>query len=561
MSQLGVRGLGVLSLALGAGALIGFAGGCFITNRSHCGYHAGGINNPCPSGFVCNVCEADNNGCVPESQAASIPTQCRDSVYATTTTSPIETETEADPTVSSETLPTSGPDTTTTTTVGTTATTEPVETTTDTTTEAPSTTMMADCDPDESLVDADCGEQYCVAPGQCGWCNSLPAGKSCADVDPLTPACNPSSGKCVECTPEESSLCTGNTPVCDPESNTCVPCTEHSQCATACDIQEGVCFPEDPQTIVYVEAGNSNCLAKDGKSEGTAFCSLYDVQLTQPKTTIRLKSGTPNISPGALAVPAGKAVAVVKHGDGVPEINGSQNGGLTFEVSGADGRLYISGIKLRLSQGSSIVRCAGAAFYAHDSFWEGNGTNNARAIEGTSGCKVFVHRSRIVRCGAGIQMTGGELRVENSFIMSNWGTNTHSAFNFVNNVNARITYSTIGHNLGSGGVSTFSCTGNGQQIVVRNSAVVGATTVTSAGCNGKISFEHGVVQEVADNDAAKLVLDQWFNPPQADVYTPKAGGPLADTAMWGEGDPRFDYTRQTKIPTDKPSYAGAKQPL
>lgn len=562
MSLLGVRGLGVLSLTLGAGALIGFAGGCFITNKAHCGFHDSGISNPCPSGFVCNVCEVDNNGCVPESQSASIPVQCRDASW-TTTTGP-QTESETETTVTTEPMPPTSTVTEPTTTTDPTDTTDTTITTTDaSTTVAPSTTMMADCDPDIDLVDADCGEQYCVGLDQCGWCNSLPAPKTCADVDPLTPACDSGSGKCVECTPEDASLCTGATPACDPDSLTCVPCTEHSQCPnSACDIHEGVCFPEEPEAIFYVKGGLSDCPAKDGKTESSALCQLADVQLTNTKTTIRLL--TSSVSPGALAVPDGKIVAVVKYGSSTPEINGTGTG-VTFDVNGAGARLYLAGIKLRNAE-SAVVRCASGSFYAHDLYWDGNNINTARAIEGTLGCNVFVHRSRIVRCNSGIQMTSGQLRVENSFIMDNGAAGVgFSAFHFVNDVKAQITYSTIGRNRLIGGVSTFACTGNNQEVVVRNSAIVGqAAVVEDPDCVGKVEFQHGVMEEGPNSSAVDAVLQQWFGNPQLDVYTPKNGDmvdPLEDKAMWEPGDPRYDFTGMAKIPTDKPSFAGAKQPL
>ncbi|WP_096334057.1 hypothetical protein [Nannocystis exedens] len=557
-----------LSLLLGAGALIGFAGGCFITNTAHCGYHQNGADNPCPAGFVCNVCAADNNGCVPEGEADSIEPQCRDSGTIGTSTEPGT----IGPTDGPSTVPT-GTDTTETTTdsttvgvttMGPTSTTETTtETTTDTsTTEAPETTIETMCDP-MNLNDPNCGEQYCVAAGQCGWCTSLPQDKTCADVDAATPACDEVSGKCVECTKDVAQLCTGNTPVCDEETHECAPCTEHSQCGTtACDIFDGSCFPDTEGSVFYVQGGKIDCQAKTGLTENDPFCKLTDVPLNAAKVTIRLIAST--TPPGGLAVPENSVVAIVKHKATVPEINGQDILGTPVSL-GLNSRLYLSGVKLRFGQGS-LVKCAGGSLWAHDAIWEGNGINSARAIDASS-CKVSVHRSKILRCGAAMQVANSDVRIENSFILENGApTAQHPAFNFLTNAKAHITYSTIALNRVVNTVSTFNCVGNGQDIVLRNSAVVGVTKLTN--CNDmdeRLTFENGRFEEVPDGAMADSLMSQWFNAPVQDVYTPKDSDnvmdPLEDTAMWGEGDPRFDFTGLTPIPTEEPSFAGARQPL
>lgn len=566
MSQLGVRGFGVrtLSVVLGAGALIGFGGGCFITNTSHCGFHQDGANNPCPADMVCNVCAAENNGCVPKAEADAIEVQCRDNGGTTTNT---ETGTP-DPTVGPTSTPTEPTTETTTTSTSVGPTTEPVDTTTETTTdtsttEAPATTMMTPCDP-EDLEDMSCLPQYCVAQDQCGWCMSLPADKTCVVLDPNTPVCDTVSGECVQCTEDEPQACSGATPVCDKESHTCVPCTEHSQCATACDIQEGECFPDDPESIVYVQRSESDCQTKDGKTEQTAFCKLSDVQLEGGKTTIRLISSGLS-APHSLAVGAGNAVALVKWKAQVPEINNTQGSGPTLLVE-AGARLYISNIKLRFAPPATfVVRCSGGSFYAHDAIWEGNGMQTSRALDASS-CKTFIHRSRILRCGAGLQVSNGELLVENSFIMENGvsGATSFGAFNLQNAVTAKITYSTIARNKLINGVSTFNCNGVGQQVTVRNSAVVGVSALTNCS-EGQLTFVNGERQEVQDTQMADTLMAQWFNAPMTDVYTPKdldnVVDPLEGKAMWEEGDPKFDFSGLTPIPTDAPSFAGAKQPL
>ncbi|MDC0719485.1 hypothetical protein [Nannocystis bainbridge] len=551
-----------LSMMLGAGALIGFAGGCFITNTAHCGYHENGAENPCPVGFVCSACASANNGCVPVSEADAIEPSCREGGG---TTGPTTESSTADPTVGPTSMPTTTETSTTddttigVTTMGPTSTTDSTttQTTETSTTEAPSTTIETMCDPG-NLNDPNCGEQYCVAQNQCGWCTSLPEDKTCNDVNTATPACDEASGLCVECTEQEAQLCTGATPTCDPETHECVPCTEHSQCgSTACDIFEGSCFPE--QSVFFVKGGKVDCQAKTGLTADSPFCKLTDVPLDAAKTTVRLLAS--NDAPGGLSVPAGKVVAIVKHNAGIPEINGANILGPSLQVSGAGARLYISGVKLRFAQGA-LVKCTGARLYAHDSWWDGNNLNAARGIEGSS-CDVSIHRSRIVRCGAAMQLTAGSLWMENSFVMEN-GANTaaHTAFNFVNAVQGTITYSTIARNRVIGGLSAFKCGGNPSTITVRNSAVIGVNPITD--CGAALSFVNGRVEETADETAANIVMNQWFNPGLEDVYTPRKSDnmdPLEDMAVWQEGDPRRDFSNEAVIPTEDPSFAGARQPL
>ncbi|WAS91316.1 hypothetical protein [Nannocystis punicea] len=423
-------------------------------------------------------------------------------------------------------------------------------------TEASSSSSSAggpECDPNNPK-DLACGDLYCVA-GQCVGCTSLPAETPCAAVDALAPVCDAASDKCVECTPDDAQLCSGDTPACDPLTNKCVPCTEHAQCPdSACDILEGACFPDEPEAVVYVQGSNVDCQAKTGLSEDSAFCKLTDVPSELPKVTIRLISGTQ--APGGLSIDEGKAVAIVKHKSLTPEINGANIIGPTLTVSNS--RLYLSSVKLRFAS-ISLVKCTAGRFYAHDTFWEGNNINNALAIDASS-CDVSIHRARIARCGAGLKLSGGNLWIENSFILDSGAQGAQQpAFHFLNGAKALITYSTIARNRLINGVSTFACNGDMHEVLVRNSAVVGVAEFVDSECGQGLTFQHSVMYEAVDEDDVNNVMTEWFNAPVEDVYTPK-NGPLEDKAMWEEGDPRFDFFMQP-IATDKPTFAGARQPL
>ncbi|WAS98382.1 hypothetical protein [Nannocystis punicea] len=366
------------------------------------------------------------------------------------------------------------------------------------------------------------------------------------------------SGKCVECTPDQAQQCSGNTPACDPETHTCVPCTEHSQCPnSACDIFEGSCFPEGEGAVFYVQGSNVDCPAKTGLSEDSPFCKLTNVPLQNvSKATIRLMSGSQ--PPGGLTIGEGKAVAIVRHKTLVSELNGGAILGPILTVNGG-ARLYLWDVKLRSGQ-QSIVKCTSGRFYAHEAWWDGNNLTSLLALDAFE-CDVFVHRSQITRLGAAMQLTGGNLWIENSFILESGGNNSLAAFNFKGGAKGTITYSTIAHNRVVNGVSTFQCEGV-PELVVRNSAVVGIADVVEAECEPGVSFVNGRMEEVPDKAAADVVMTKWFNAPVEDVYTPKKGADtLEGTATWQEGDPRKDFFNMTAIPTDEPSFAGARQPL
>lgn len=73
-----------------------------------------------------------------------------------------------------------------------------------------------------------------------------------AEVDPCgsacrgsTPACEPVSMQCVQCTAAEKSACTAQKPACEPGSHRCVECAASSDCTTAgkpaCDTTSHTC--------------------------------------------------------------------------------------------------------------------------------------------------------------------------------------------------------------------------------------------------------------------------------------------------------------------------------
>lgn len=543
-----------LSAALCAGAAFGFAGGCIIVNKQHCGYTEAGADNPCPEGYVCSVCAVDNNGCVPIEQKDSIKAEClmgggtvgTTTAPTTVATDPTDATTIAPPTsTSTGVVPGTDTDTTTTGTD-----TSASETTSTDTTESSSTTMPVECMGD--IVDETCAPKYCLPSGVCGGCDHFPDGTTCAGLFPDQPVCDAGSGVCAECSAADTSHCPVDKPACDAATGTCTKCTEHVQCPdTACDIETGKCFPKD--RVYYVKAP-ANCPGDvPAGTLADPFCALSQVPLGPEPTTIKIIS-TAN-SPGELSVPPGAVVAITREGNQYPILTGSL--GPTLQLSGAGSRVYTWRVHFRDGIGSIISCNSGAHLWLHDTVLFSNNMDDAKAID-ASVCQVRVVRTRIDDCGAGIRIANGDLRVESSFLISNGNSGAYGAFNFVGDVTARVVFSTIV--LNHANPSAFTCTGLGSKdVVVRNSAVVGLAPLASDQC---VLYDSSTVKEAADMNEVDATMAAWFTKHANGSYPPKQTmglDPLEEKAVWAPGDPIYDFTMDP-IPQQGSVWAGAEQP-
>lgn len=563
--------LGAMSLELRRGsallaacAALAGLGGCLIYNENHCAYvMQNGGADPCPSDHVCSRCSADNNGCVALADLDSVAPQCVEGGTSGTTTQTATTQPTEGTTMGPSSTSTSTSGTTigdTETTMQATATTTAGTDTTTSSTSGSSTTGEPTCDPDQQIVDPDCGlpgEPYCVGVGVCGPCGELGgAGKTCADVDANKTVCDDASGLCVQCTKDDTSACPAEAPGCSPDG-VCAPCTEHRECPnTACDIEEGLCFPED--SVIYVK-NSFGCVNGNGQMDSPycTFAAVLPTLMPGKKTTIKvIPGGIAAMKPLALVMP-GYILAVVSSDKQVPTLDGSGNSDAMIEVS-TGSRVYAAKLRFRFSGSPSVLQCTGGTFYLDDVKVEGDGANTAKALDAVN-CKTVVQRSRIFKNYLGIQVTGGSISLENSHVAQNGKPNSaFGAFNLLNGATARINYSSIGVNSKTLSASVFKCAPGIGQILLRNSAVLGSSPMYTPDCMAAIKQEMGLVQEVPVADEQTL-FDMWFNGLVDGALLAGAGGPLADKAMWGDGDPRWDYEGHAR-PLMSPSYAGADQP-
>lgn len=564
MSRTRGRGPALLAAFAASAAL----GGCLVYNENHCAYKIdnGLSQSPCGEGFACNRCTAEGDGCVPLDQLANVAQACLGGVTtdpSTTTATTQPTTTTVDPSTTSTTDPSTIGDTSTTEMASATDPSTSTTTTTETTVD-PSTTGEPICDPEQQLADPECGEPgkpYCVGLGVCGPCTELDgAGKACDDVDPNKSVCDPASGLCVQCTKDDNSACPADKPGCDETTAQCGPCTEHSECpTTACDIETGLCFPED--SVVYVSNNMNTCVGGDGTKD-KPFCTLQAVVpnlVPNKPTTIKIDTVFLAKPMPPLALGQGNYIVALVRYDGdktTPVLEGTNNSESTIAVSTGN-RVYLSGLRFRFSNAMSVLRCNSGILHLSDVAIVGDGVNKAMALSSVN-CKTVIRRGRIFRNGAGVQVSGGQLEVENSHFTEN-GTagSAFGAFNFLGNgATAQIVYSSIALHPTTLSTSTFRCSPGNGSLVLRNSAILGASPLQTMGC--VFTEENGLRQEVA---AAQQVgvADQWFSGPLDGELSAEKNGPLAGKAMWQVGDPLRDFNG-TLRPQDGPGYAGAIEP-
>lgn len=554
------------SALLAACAALAGLGGCIIYNENHCAYvMQNGGADPCPADHVCNRCSPDNNGCVAIADLDSVAPQCLEGGGSTGTTNPTSTTQPTEATTMGSTSSSTGgsstiADTETTTPATATETSDGTSTSTSTSTGS-STTGEPMCDPDQSLVDPDCAppDPYCVGLGVCGACDELGGiGKSCSDVDPNKGVCDVSSGLCVQCTKMDTSACPAEMPGCDEATGQCAKCTEHRECPnTACDIEEGVCFPED--SVIYVKNDQAICIGGNG-TKAKPFCNFQAALPTLmpgKKTTIRvIISGATAMQALALVNP-GYILAIVSDDNQFPTLNGKLNSDSTIEVS-TGSRVYVSHLRFQFSGSPSVLQCTGGTLYLNEVKIEGDGINAAKALD-VSNCKTVIQRSKIFKNISGIQATGGSLSLENTHIAQNGtGGAAFGAFNLLGNVATRINYSSIALHPQTKSTSVFKCAMGIGQILIRNSAVVGLAPMQSAECTPVIKQELGVVQEVATAEEQTSLVDMWFDGLVDGALVAGMVSPLSDKAMWMDGDPRSDYEYNPR-PLMSPGYAGADQ--
>lgn len=541
-------------LAFAAAGSLGALAGCVVINKDHCAY----AMTPCAGDLVCSACAVDNNGCVApatiqdqmclvregsSSSGSAETTSDPSTTGPTTTTTPTGSTSTSDPTVSTEPItsePTtmSGSDTTDTT--DTSATTGPIG--------CVGEVVGSDCSGDTPY----CVDMTCVS------CEAL---SSCAEFEPSKPACEVTSGQCVECITSNDCV-DPDKPVCDVDTAICGSCTEHAQCAgTACNLESGQCFPSN--SVLYVNNDINICSDKVeyGLSKEMPLCSLSAAlkrALVNKPLTIRVQS---SVKPQTLAagLPAGPyTVAIVSQDTNAPTLQRPND---FPALSFLDGnKVFIKQILVssKLGIAGPAVDCVGASLWLDRQKIVANDV----AVHANN-CLLHLRRTVIFgNTGGGLDIEGNDpvksiVWLENSYVTENNG-DTFGGLRLAGSASAKILYSTIALNKSI--VPPIDCAvGWSGSIDVRNSAIVDAGAHFGPNCKPMPTVTNTWEEAVSDKNVLK---DTTFGGFTEGVYTALDGGSLKDKAVWSKGDPVADYndTLRPTPPNPPADYAGADRP-
>ncbi len=445
----------------------------------------------------------------------------------------------------------SGPQTTT---VGTDDSGVATETSGDSTDPTASTeTGATECDPAMGVINAKCSDPaapYCSGAGSCVACDAI----DCGETSAATPICD-ASGQCVQCNAGDDSACGGATPICDAEAVSCVACTDHAQCDSgACQLDTGACF----EAVLYVDRA-APC-GGDGSS-ALPFCEIQDAVATIDQgdpTVVRVK---PSPSPYSkqVQVAPNRTVAIVRDGTGIAKL---EVDALDSLVVNDGATAYLSGMQISKGEVNKGIYCTNAKLRLDRTQVV---DRKGLGIDGVA-CNITLRQSRVyLNLGGGIKLTGGSLRLENSFVVSNGGAFAAISGIVITNVaTIDALYTTIVDNDGKAGVEdSIDCTNPGE-VKLRNSIVFGQSAVSSVGCVGATATTSVFDSSSLTGDGNKVIefVDPaWFVAPETGNFSINPGPPFEDAALWKAGDPTVDYDGTMRPPRDgAKDFAGADRP-
>ncbi|MCB9567267.1 MAG: right-handed parallel beta-helix repeat-containing protein [Myxococcales bacterium] len=420
-----------------------------------------------------------------------------------------------------------------------------------------------ECTAPDGEVDQACdaATPFCQG-GSCVDCSGAGGDSACAAADAASPVCE--GGVCVECTADKADACSGTSPVCDTDSNACVGCTEHAQCGdTACNMADGSCFPTD--YIIWVDRNAEDCMVGDG-SMATPFCKITEAfdKIAEPDNlpapwTVRIKPGT--YIEGEHMTPGGSTMALIADGGAVTIRSTADSvAGLT---TGDASTLFTQGLIFSLAQTSGL-KCSASTVWATDTQMKNNSQHGVEAID----CDTFHKRSLITQNQKGgvASYGAGMTEIVNSYVTANG--NLAAEFGGIRSAQGnelKILYTTMIGNDGDQAASIQCIDANGGE--VRNSVVLGRTNNPSVDCmNAVVSYslvDGGDMQGDNNMMGADSDVKTWFELPAGGIFRVKEmvddlPSPIAEVAMWMDGDPKYDYDGDMR-PADM-GFPGADTP-
>ena len=415
--------------------------------------------------------------------------------------------------------------------------------------------QAADGEPDPECTDENA--PFCLA-GVCVGCEEVHA-TACEDADPGAPACL--------------------------DGGACGLCEGHHECASgACRFATGECIPLSNALHVDWTAA---CASADGSS-ANPYCEL-SVALEVAAQQDPGSAWAIFVAPGSYHSPfeevTGNAVAVIGPGSQEAFLTGVDP--VLLRVAG--GELYVSGFDIGNDlSGGVAVELDGGALHLDDAVLRSNGTvlnlvagdsqventtiaadaalgvfvgaaasagfdrltvtNNLGAMftEGDTTLRTSVIRDNYVE--GGIQVGGGRLRVENSYIHDNLYVRGGIQ---ADDGDIEVIYSTI--------IDEVDC-GAANAVTIRNSIVVGLQN-----CDGAV-IDHSAVDPFAVGQGAlnlELVSADFpshFVDPGGSDYHLLGASEIASLAVRLPDDPPADFDGDPRADVDDYDAAGADVP-
>ena len=427
-------------------------------------------------------------------------------------------------------------------------------------TETVGTTEGSECDPQQGLVNEGCDEgTYCTAEGVCLGCSAISCVDVSAEVGADIPVCDLNSELCVECTADDASACEGTTPVCAASSNTCVDCTEHDQCGSgACNLFSGACFPDN---ALWVDK-TAPCSGADG-SEAKPYCEIQDAVSTVGKSDPTIVWVIPSgVYENKVSVESSRIIA----------IRSSMSADVRLETDGTDALLVNQGsitlldhIKVGYPSEDRGIVCSGGSLWADDSSVV---ERKELGVDGMSNCKLVLRRSKIANNdGGGILLSGGSLRLENSFVVANGGgVSEIGGIATSQGAELNLLYSSVILNQAQDELKLSMGCSPDTSGGVRNSILLGTTGGGASFECGGLEYEYNALDNGkigGTNTYIEGGLDPtWFVKPQTGDFHLKSGNEeFQDVALWINGDPSGDIDGDARPTVDGTvDYAGADIP-
>jgi len=385
----------------------------------------------------------------------------------------------------------------------------------------------------------DAATPFCDPLGECVACDEMDEpDMACAEVDGGNPLCV--GGACVACEAGDTSVCDGQLLLCDEETNACVGCTAHAECeAGACDVFEGRCF--DPSNVLDVGMG---------QTFGTIGAALDEVTAMGWEDAVLVLHAGTDFNEVAL-VESGALAFVAAEGDSPQWVNTAVMAP-TLSVSGAQTRVYVAGVRMRLNGNDTALAVTEAQVDVRDCELA---SNDILGLSCGEGSRVDIRRSRVVQnTGGGIVASSGcELNVENCFV----GGDVEVAGIDINDASATVLYSTVTAST-FGTVPALGCS-SPMVVDIRNSIIV-----TQGGASpDELSCATATVTNAATEAEAGMFDVGWFEDFNGGDYGLTASGAMAfeNLAQWQDGDPPTDIEGDPRPEVDgSPDHAGADVP-